>query len=52
VQLLPTLLLLDREGKLQQYWVGELDRKKQEEVFSVLRKSCPACSIPAAGGKS
>ena len=52
VQVLPTLLLLNQQGKLQQYWVGELDRKQQQEVFSVLRKSCPACSVPDAGGKS
>lgn len=52
VQLLPTLLLVDGEGKLQQYWVGAMDRKQQQQVFSVLRKSCPACSIPEAGDKS
>ena len=52
VQVLPTLLLLDHEGKLQQYWVGDLDRKQEQEVFSVLRKSCPACSVPETGGKS
>ena len=37
VQLLPTLLLLDRDGKLQQYWVGGLNRSQREEILSVLR---------------
>ena len=39
VQLLPTLLLLDREGKLEQFWVGELNRNQQEEVLAVLRRA-------------
>ena len=37
VQLLPTLLLLDHDGKLQQYWVGELNQNQREEILSVLR---------------
>lgn len=39
VQILPTLLLLDEHGKLQRYWVGELDRQRQQEVVQVLRQS-------------
>ena len=49
VQLLPTLLLLDRDGKLQQFWVGELNRNQREEILSVLRKSCAACMASGLG---
>ena len=37
VRILPTLLLLDREGKLQRYWAGELNKDAQEEVLKALR---------------
>jgi hypothetical protein len=38
VQLLPTLLLLDEHGRLQRYWVGELDHQRQQEIISVLQQ--------------
>jgi hypothetical protein len=46
VQLFPTLLLLDRTGRLQQFWVGGLTGKQRQEVFSALKKSCTTCSLP------
>lgn len=46
VQLLPTLLLIDEHGKLERYWVGELDHRRQQEVLSVLQASCAACRVP------
>ncbi|HEX7288494.1 MAG TPA: hypothetical protein VF532_20085 [Candidatus Angelobacter sp.] len=39
VQILPTLLLVDEHGKLQKYWVGELDQQRQREVVQALRQS-------------
>lgn len=46
VRLLPTLLLIDEHGKLERYWVGELDRGQQQEVLSALRESCAGCRVP------
>jgi hypothetical protein len=36
VQLIPTLLLLDADGKLQKFWVGELNEDRRQDVLSVL----------------
>ncbi|MFI5106111.1 MAG: hypothetical protein ACHP79_14405 [Terriglobales bacterium] len=48
VQLLPTLLLLDKNGKLEEYWAGEMDQARQQEVLAVLHASCGACRLPVA----
>ncbi len=48
VQVTPTLLLLDRNVKLTQSWVGFLDAAKQEEVLKVLKEVCPSCAVPTA----
>jgi hypothetical protein len=33
----PTLLLVDRDGRIQSVWVGRLDAGRQSEVLSKLR---------------
>jgi hypothetical protein len=48
VQLIPTLLLVDGEGRLQKFWVGELNDGRRRDVLSVLAASCAACSRPVA----
>jgi|SRR5215813_6027120 len=47
VRIVPTLLLLDRQGKLQQYWAGELSKQRQAEVLAALRRSCANCNLAA-----
>jgi hypothetical protein len=47
VQLIPTLLLLDENGKLERYWAGELNHERQQEVLAVVQASCGACRVPA-----
>jgi hypothetical protein len=53
VKLIPTLLLLDENGKLKRYWAGEMNQQRQQEVLAVLQASlqasCDACRLPAAG---
>jgi hypothetical protein len=44
-RIVPTLLLLDREGRLQQYWAGELNPASQEDVLDALRRSCADCDV-------
>ena len=48
VQLIPTLLLLDADGKLQKFWVGELNEDRRQDVLAVLAASCTACGRPVA----
>ena len=47
VQMVPTLLLLDENGKLKRYWVGELNQEHEREVLAALTASCSACRFPA-----
>lgn len=47
-QMLPTLLLLDENGKLKRYWVGEMNQEREREVLAVLTASCGACRLAAA----
>lgn len=48
VQMVPTLLLLDENGKLKRYWVGEMNQVREREVLAVLTASCSACRLSAA----
>src|SRR6478736_1270689 len=48
VQMVPTLLLLDENGKLKKYWVGEMNQDREREVLAELRASCSACLLSAA----
>ncbi len=45
VQMVPTLLLLDENGKLERYWVGEMNQEREREgaggVDSVLQRLPP-----------
>jgi hypothetical protein len=45
VQMVPTLLLLDENGKLKRYWVGEMSQEREREVLAVLTASCSACRL-------
>lgn len=47
-QMVPTLLLLDENGKLKRYWVGEMNQEREREVLAVLTASCTACRLSAA----
>jgi len=47
VQMVPTLLLLDENGKLKRYWVGEMNQQREQEVLAELRASCSACRLSA-----
>ena len=47
VQMVPTLLLLDENGKLKRYWVGEMNQEREREALAVLTASCSACSLAA-----
>ena len=51
VQMVPTLLLLDENGKLKRYWVGEMNPEREQEVLAELRGSCSACLLSAANMK-
>jgi len=46
-RIVPTLLLLDRQGRLQQYWAGELSKQAQAEVLAALSRSCANCNLAA-----
>lgn len=48
VQMVPTLLLLDENGKLKRYWAGEMNREREREVMAVLTESCSACRLSAS----
>jgi hypothetical protein len=48
VQMVPTLLLLDENGKLKRYWAGEMDQRREREVLAVLTASCSSCRLSAA----
>ena len=48
VQMVPTLLLLDEKGKLERYWVGEMNQEREREVLAVLTESCSACRLSAS----
>ena len=48
VQMVPTLLLLDENGKLKKYWVGEMNQGREREVLAVLTASCSSCRLSAA----
>ncbi len=48
VQMIPTLLMLDENGKLKRYWVGEMNQEREREVLAVLTASCSACRLSAA----
>lgn len=43
----PTLLLLDRENKLEEMWVGKLNDSEEAQVIDRLKKACAGCSLPA-----
>ena len=45
----PTLLLLDSQGKVEDFWVGQLDDSQQKKVFDRLKKECSNCSVPEVG---
>ena len=47
VQMLPTLLLLDENGQLKRYWVGEMSQEREREVLAVLTSACGACRLAA-----
>ncbi|MBZ5504208.1 MAG: hypothetical protein LAO78_01860 [Acidobacteriia bacterium] len=47
VKMVPTLLLLDENGKLERYWVGEMNQEHEREVLAALTASCRACRLPA-----
>jgi hypothetical protein len=44
----PTLLLLDRENKLQEIWVGKLNESQEGQVIERLKKACAGCDLPKA----
>jgi hypothetical protein len=46
----PTLLLLDRENKLQESWVGKLNDSQEAQVIDRLKKACAGCSLQATAG--
>lgn len=48
VQMVPALLLLDEDGKLKKYWVGEVNQERERDVLAVLAGSCSACRLSAA----
>jgi hypothetical protein len=48
VQMVPTLLLLDENGKLKRYWVGEMNQDREREVLAVLTASCSTCRLSAS----
>jgi hypothetical protein len=43
----PTLLLLDRQDKLEEIWVGKLSSEQEAQVIDRLKKACAGCSLPA-----
>ena len=45
----PTLLLLDSQGKLEDFWVGQLNDSQQKKVFDRLKKDCSSCLSPEMG---
>ena len=45
VRIVPTLLLLDRDNKLQAYWAGALSREAQQEVLAALKRACVNCKL-------
>jgi hypothetical protein len=47
VQMVPALLLLDENGKLKRYWVGEMNQGRERELLAVLTASCSACRLSA-----
>jgi len=47
VQMVPTLLLLDENGKLKRYWVGEMSQEREREVLALLTAVCSACRLAA-----
>jgi hypothetical protein len=47
-RIFPTLLLLDQNGRLQKYWVGELHDDEQQQVISTLGQYCATCRLPRA----
>jgi len=48
VQMVPTVLLLDDKGRLERYWVGEMNQEREREVLAVLTESCSACRLSAS----
>jgi len=47
VQMVPALLLLDENGKLIRYWVGEMNQGRERELLAALTASCSACRFSA-----
>jgi len=47
VQMVPTLLLLDENGRLKRYWVGEMSQEREREVLALLTAVCSACRLAA-----
>lgn len=47
-QIVPTLLLLDENGKLKKYWVGAMNHEREREVLAELAASCSSCRFSAA----
>jgi len=45
----PTLLVPDSQGKLEDFWVGQLNDSQQKKVLDRLKKDCSNCSAPEAG---
>jgi len=48
VQMVPTVLLLDDKGRLERYWVGDMNQEREREVLAVLTESCSACRLSAS----
>jgi hypothetical protein len=46
-RMVPTLLLLDENGKLRRYWVGEMGQEREREVLEALTASCSSCRLSA-----
>lgn len=51
-RIVPTLLLLDRENKLERYWAGKLSAEAQEEVLAALKRYCSECNLAAASDRN
>jgi hypothetical protein len=42
----PTLMLLDGQNKLEEFWIGKLDDSQEAQVIERLKKACANCSLP------
>jgi thioredoxin-related protein len=41
----PTLMLLDGQNKLEEFWIGKLNSSQESEVIERLKKVCAGCSL-------